>query len=210
MRVPMTSACAGTEGLLSKGRSSWAPAGTVRLCGAVHRWAQLQPQKTAFISGDRRIAYEELSREIDGLCSKMQQEGVRQGDRVVAILDDGIAFVVVLFAALQLDVNVVSIDHLLTGGDIAGHIAEVGPRLVFISDEKLVDVARLKKVRVVEARASGVDDWSFWGGEAPGVDSCRKALSQTASQKPGGGCSLHYYFHIRFYGEPQRRAAVRR
>lgn len=72
------------------GIGSWA-ARRAFLCG----------DRVALIDGDRRTTYAEFDRRTDQLASALREFGVRQGDRVAALLVNGSAFLETMFATAK-------------------------------------------------------------------------------------------------------------
>jgi fatty-acyl-CoA synthase len=66
------------------------------------RRAVLSGDHIAVIDGDRRITYVEFDRRTDQFAQALREVGVRQGDRVAALLVNSAAFLETMFAAAKL------------------------------------------------------------------------------------------------------------
>ena len=64
--------------------------------------ARLQPHKTAVISKDEEITFEELNRRVHALAAHFQKEDVRQGDRVGILLPNSTAIPLSYFATQKI------------------------------------------------------------------------------------------------------------
>ncbi|MDP9840296.1 amino acid adenylation domain-containing protein [Neorhizobium huautlense] len=58
-----------------------------------------RPDKTAVVAGDMRLTYRELDRQSSRLAAALQKHGIRPGDRIVFLLDNGSEAVVCFFSA---------------------------------------------------------------------------------------------------------------
>jgi amino acid adenylation domain-containing protein len=67
----------------------------------LERSAASRPDKTALISGDRRLSYREVDEESTRVAALLQAHGVRRGDRVAIYLDNSVEAVVAVFGALK-------------------------------------------------------------------------------------------------------------
>lgn len=63
--------------------------------------ARAMPEKLALVAEGQRLTYAQLDAEATQLAAALQQRGVQRGDRVATFLDNGIAAVVGLYAALK-------------------------------------------------------------------------------------------------------------
>ena len=63
----------------------------------------------------------------------LAEAGVCQGDRVVAALPSGIEFAVLLFACMQMGVNLIPLEMLLTGEEVGERMDIAQPQLAFMA-----------------------------------------------------------------------------
>ena len=64
--------------------------------------AQRQPQKTAIIAKEEELTFAALNRRVHALAGHLQQEGVRQGDRVGVLLPNSTAIPLSYFATQKI------------------------------------------------------------------------------------------------------------
>ena len=85
--------------------------------GGIGSWATrrafLSGDRIALIDGDRRITYTEFDRRTDQLARALRDFGVRQGDRVAALLVNSAAFLETMFATAKLGAVFVPINFRL-------------------------------------------------------------------------------------------------
>jgi acyl-CoA synthetase (AMP-forming)/AMP-acid ligase II len=122
----MDSKIGGTTG----GIGSWATRRAL-LCG----------DRIALIDGDLRITYAEFDRRTDQLARALRELGVRQGDRVAALLVNSAAFLETMFATAKLGALFVPINFRLTAPEVTYLLADSGAD-VFVWSGHLSDIAR--------------------------------------------------------------------
>ena len=93
------------------------------------------------IDGDSRITYAEFDRRTDQLARALREIGVRQGDRVAALLVNSAAFLETMFATAKLGAVFVPINFRLTAPEVTYLLADSGAD-VFVWSGHLSDVAR--------------------------------------------------------------------
>jgi fatty-acyl-CoA synthase len=94
------------------------------------RRAFLSGDRVALIDGDRRITYTEFDRRTDQLARGLRELGVRQGDRVAALLVNSAAFVETMFATAKLGAVFVPINFRLAAPEVAYLLADSGADVV--------------------------------------------------------------------------------
>jgi fatty-acyl-CoA synthase len=98
--------------------------------GGIGSW----PTRRAFLSGDRialidgdcRITYTEFDRRTDQLARALREIGVRQGDRVAALMVNSAAFMETMFATAKLGAVFVPINFRLSPPEAAFLLADSG------------------------------------------------------------------------------------
>jgi acyl-CoA synthetase (AMP-forming)/AMP-acid ligase II len=65
--------------------------------------AAARPEHAALMVGERRVSYRELDTLADGAAAVLRARGVRRGDRVLVLLDNGLEAVVAFYGALRAD-----------------------------------------------------------------------------------------------------------
>jgi fatty-acyl-CoA synthase len=113
--------------------------------GGIGSWATrralLSGDRIALIDGDRRITYAEFDRRTDQLARALRELGVRQGDRVAALLVNSAAFLETMFATAKLGAVFVPMNFRLTAPEVTYLLADSGAD-VFVWSGHLSDIAR--------------------------------------------------------------------
>jgi fatty-acyl-CoA synthase len=105
------------------------------------RRAVLSGDHIAVIDGDRRITYVEFDRRTDQFAQALREVGVRQGDRVAALLVNSAAFLETMFAAAKLGAVFVPINFRLASAEVTYLLADSGAD-VFVWSSHLSALAR--------------------------------------------------------------------
>ena len=92
------------------------------------RAAVRRPEDTAIVAGTSRISFRELDENSDRLAAVLQRFGVKRGDRVAAMLENSVEFVVTLWAALKAGAVFVPINHATKGAMLGYILADAGAR----------------------------------------------------------------------------------
>ena len=83
--------------------------------------AQRQPQKTAIIAKDEQLTFAALNQRVRSLAAHLQQEGLRQGDRIGLLLPNSMAIPLSYFATQKIGAVTVILDARLKGKDSRGY-----------------------------------------------------------------------------------------
>ena len=94
--------------------------------------AELHPQKTALIHGQKKISYGELSAMAGRLSRALAQKGVRKGSPVILMLHNSWEFVVSFFGIARLGAITVPIDVRLKGDELSSIIADSGASFLIV------------------------------------------------------------------------------
>jgi acyl-CoA synthetase (AMP-forming)/AMP-acid ligase II len=105
------------------------------------RRAFLSGDRTALISGDRRISYSELDRRTDQLARAFREQGLRQGDRVAGLLVNSTAFLETMLATAKLGAVFVPMNVRLAPPEVSYLLADSGAD-AFVWSAPLAPVAR--------------------------------------------------------------------
>jgi fatty-acyl-CoA synthase len=105
------------------------------------RRAFLSGDRTALIAGDRRISYTELDGRTDRLARALRGLGVRQGDRVAALLVNSPAFLETMLATAKLGAVFVPMNVRLAPPEVGYLLADSGAD-VLVWSAPLAPVAR--------------------------------------------------------------------
>ena len=73
----------------------------------------------ALVFERRTLTFGELVREVDNIAEGLRQEGFRHGDRVMALLPNGVEYVELFFAVVSLGGVLVPANYLLTAPEVA-------------------------------------------------------------------------------------------
>ena len=133
--------------------------------GWVTRRAFLSGDRVALIDGDSRITYTEFDRRTDQLARALREFGVRQGDRVAALLVNSAAFLETMFATAKLGAVFVPINFRLAPPEVTFLLADSGAD-VFVWSGQLSPLARAALAEGVAVRARVVVGGQPADGEA--------------------------------------------
>ena len=113
--------------------------------GGIGRWAArracVSGDRIALIDENRRITYAEFDRRTDQLAWALRELGVRQGDRVAALLVNSAAFLETMFATAKIGAVFVPINFRLSAPEVAYLLADSGAE-VFVWSGHLSRLAR--------------------------------------------------------------------
>lgn len=116
-----------------------------------------RPAHTALIAGDERRSFAELDRDSDAVARALQAMGVRRGDRVIVMLENGIDFAVAFFAVLKAGGVHVPLSPTARAEKLAFIVEDTGARVI---------VAAEPVARTVQAAIAGRPVTVVWGGKA--------------------------------------------
>ncbi|HEX4491973.1 MAG TPA: AMP-binding protein [Acidimicrobiia bacterium] len=98
--------------------------------------AAADPQRLAFVSGDRHVTYGELDERTDRLARVLRTMGVVAGERIAIMLPNDVAFFEVWAAAAKLECAVVLVNFHLKADELAYILEDSGAR-VLVAHERL-------------------------------------------------------------------------
>jgi len=101
-----------------------------RLHLAVEEWIRRSPDAEALVDHEVRWTYRELGQAVDAAEQWLREQGLRPGDRLMVVSENGRALVSLLLAASRLDVWVAIINARLAPNEIATIQANCRPRRV--------------------------------------------------------------------------------
>src|SRR6185312_2790957 len=102
--------------------------------------ARLQPHKTAVISKDEEITFEELNRRVHALAAHLQKEDVRQGDRVGILLPNSVAIPLSYYATQKIGAVTVILDARLRGKELQGVLEDADLKLLIVHNQLFSEV----------------------------------------------------------------------
>ena len=96
--------------------------------------AQRCPEKTAIVSGERRVSYAELDRASNKLANSLIQMGVRKGDRVAAMLTNSPEYAIVYFGITKTGGIAVPLDTRYKIEELSTLFASCRPKVLITED----------------------------------------------------------------------------
>ncbi len=104
---------------------------TLNLGTVLSASAELRPDKTALVLGERRIAYAELDRAARGVAASLHARGIRPGDHVAVMIPNVPEFTIAYFGILYAGCTVVPLNVLLSPPEVAYHLEDSEAKLLF-------------------------------------------------------------------------------
>ena len=101
-----------------------------RIHRVVEPWAVSQPDAIAITDADGALSYAELARAIRETAARLGEAGVRPGDRVLAVGENGVALAVFVLALSALDAWSCVVNARLSPREIGNFIGHSGARRV--------------------------------------------------------------------------------
>jgi len=101
----------------------------------IKRSAILHRSRTALISGDRTITYQEYLELIDRIADGLRADGVEKGDRIAVLALNSIEFLCLYGAAAKTGVVVLPINWRLKSEEIEDIFLNIRPRAFFVDKE---------------------------------------------------------------------------
>lgn len=107
--------------------------------------------KVAFVAGTQSTSWSNFGAEVEGLAARLVGSGVRPGERIAVLAENGIPFTTGVFAIWTSGAIAVPLNSRLTPDDLCALLKDSGARLLLVS-------TRMKQmaVEVVRAGATGV------------------------------------------------------
>ncbi len=102
----------------------------------VSGFARTDPERVAFVAGERRTTYGELDERTSRLALALRERGVEPGDRVAIMLPNDVAFFEVWAAAAKLEASVVLVNFHLRADELA-YILDDSRARVLVAHERL-------------------------------------------------------------------------
>ncbi|MDE5445812.1 AMP-binding protein [Bradyrhizobium sp. CSA207] len=116
----------------------------MRLENILFAQAQRYPDKVALVCGAKRVTYRDLAQRVRKVANGLQSRGVKQGDRIVLFVANGIDLVELLYATFAIGAVVVPVTTRLTPHELSHICGDSRPAaIVFEGDgEKIAEVLR--------------------------------------------------------------------
>jgi acyl-CoA synthetase (AMP-forming)/AMP-acid ligase II len=91
-------------------------------------WTATQPHRIALADGERQIRYGELGGVVAAVAQRLQEAGVRPGDRVLLVAENSVALAICILAASRLDAWSATVNARLSAREIDNFISHSGAR----------------------------------------------------------------------------------
>ncbi|HEX9453648.1 MAG TPA: AMP-binding protein, partial [Candidatus Binatia bacterium] len=102
--------------------------------------AQRQPNKTAIITKDEKLTFAALNQRVEALAGHLQQEGIRQGDRVALLLPNSTAIPLSYYATQKIGAVTVILDARLKGKELQGVLKDADLKLLVVHQSLFSEV----------------------------------------------------------------------
>ena len=132
----------------------------------VDHWAGRTPAAPAVSGGGRLMRYAELAAAGERAAAVLSGQGLRAGDRLLLVLENGLAAAVLLLAASRIGAWAVLVNARLTGSEIAAIRDHARPRLSFYTVGVSPEAAAHAEADGAEAAAELADLEVAWRREA--------------------------------------------
>jgi long-chain acyl-CoA synthetase len=97
--------------------------------------AARQPQKTALIAKEEELTFAALAERVQALAAHLQQEGIRQGDRVGVLLPNSTAIPLSYYSTQKIGAVTVILDARLKGKELQGVLQDADLKLVIVHSQ---------------------------------------------------------------------------
>lgn len=105
--------------------------------------ASRQPQKTALIAKEEELTFAALDQRVHALAAHLQQEGIRQGDRVGVLLPNSTAIPLSYYSSQKLGAVTVILDARLKGKELEGVLQDADLKLLIVHSQLYPEVAEI-------------------------------------------------------------------
>jgi long-chain acyl-CoA synthetase len=108
--------------------------------------AQRQPQKTAIIAKEEELTFATLNQRVNALAAHLQQEGLRPGDRIGALLPNSTAIPLSYYATQKIGAVTVVLDARLKGKELEGVLKDADLKLLIVHSQLFPEVEEVFKM----------------------------------------------------------------
>ena len=125
--------------------------------------AERQPQKMALIAKEEELTFGVLNQRVQALAAHLQQEGIRQGDRVGILLPNSTAIPLSYYSTQRIGAVTVILDARLKGMELQGVLKDADLKLLIVHHQLYPEVEEVfKNMSTIPVWISGSDgDRSF-------------------------------------------------
>jgi long-chain acyl-CoA synthetase len=113
--------------------------------------AARQPQKTAIITKEEELTFAALNQRVHALAGHLQNEGVKQGERVGVLLPNCVAIPLSYFATQKIGAVTVILDARLKRKELQGVLRDADLKLLIVHSQLLAEVREAFKEMVAVA-----------------------------------------------------------
>ncbi len=139
--------------------------------------AARQPHKTAIIAKEEELTFAALNQQVHALAGHLQNEGVKQGERVGVLLPNCAAIPPSYFATQKIGAVTVILDARLKGKELQGVLRDADLKLLIVHSQLLAEVQEVFK------EMSAISLWIVGGDGAESFEK-RYAAPAPASSSP--------------------------
>lgn len=107
--------------------------------------AERQPQKTALIAKEEELSFGALNERVHALAAHLQQEGIRQGDRVGVLLPNSTAIPLSYYSTQKIGAVTVILDARLKGKELQGVLKDADLKLLIVHQQLYPEVEEIFK-----------------------------------------------------------------
>jgi long-chain acyl-CoA synthetase len=125
--------------------------------------AERQPQKMALIAKEEELTFGVLNQRVQALAAHLQQEGIRQGDRVGILLPNSTAIPLSYYSTQRIGAVTVILDARLKGMELQGVLKDADLKLLIVHHQLYPEVEEVcKNMTAIPVWIAGSDgDRSF-------------------------------------------------
>jgi len=107
--------------------------------------AESQPQKTALVAKEEELTFGALNQRVHALAAHLQQEGIRQDDRVGVLLPNSTAIPLSYYSTQKIGAVTVILDARLKGKELQGVLKDADLKLLIVHNQLYPEVEEVFK-----------------------------------------------------------------
>lgn len=130
----------------------------------LHRTAARHPDRTALVSGEKRLSYTDFDRAVNRTAHALATRGMRKGDRLALLSHNCLEYGVLAFATAKLGVVLVPVNFML-GADEIAYILEHSGASGMVTEDALAETA--EKALTTAGVQGGIRGWIPLAGTTP-------------------------------------------
>jgi len=98
------------------------------------------PEKQAFIFGERKVTYKQLDQLVNKIANGLIKRGIKKGDRLAIFSKNNLDFVIITFALARIGAVLIPVNYMLRGKDIAYILEHAGAKGIFTEKEHITTI----------------------------------------------------------------------